>query len=63
MSKMLEAHEKTIRKIFSGDYFFQIPVYQRPYSWGWSKLVNCLMIYSQPCKKMKVGSIFWVVWF
>lgn len=34
MTKMLEAHEKTIREVFSGNYFFHIPVYQRPYSWG-----------------------------
>lgn len=29
----LYAHEKVIKSIFSDDYAFEIPVYQRPYAW------------------------------
>jgi len=31
--KTLEAHEQSLSKIFSDDYVFFIPGYQRPYSW------------------------------
>lgn len=33
MTKTLVAHEKSIAKIFSSDYVFKIPGYQRPYAW------------------------------
>lgn len=33
MAKTLEAHEQPINKVFSDDYVFHIPDYQRPYSW------------------------------
>lgn len=33
MSKTLVAHEQSLAKIFSDDYVFRIPGYQRPYSW------------------------------
>jgi hypothetical protein len=29
----IEAHERTIGQIFSDDYAFEIPPYQRPYAW------------------------------
>jgi hypothetical protein len=33
MTKTLEAHDKLIREIFEGSYQFEIPDYQRPYTW------------------------------
>lgn len=33
MSKTLVAHEQSLSKIFSDDYVFRIPGYQRPYAW------------------------------
>ena len=33
MAKTLVAHEQSISKIFSDDYVFRIPSYQRPYAW------------------------------
>lgn len=33
MSKTLVAHEQSLTKIFSDDYVFRIPGYQRPYAW------------------------------
>lgn len=33
MSNTLVAHEQSLTKIFSDDYVFQVPGYQRPYAW------------------------------
>lgn len=33
MAKTLVAHEQPIAKVFSDDYVFRIPAYQRPYAW------------------------------
>jgi hypothetical protein len=33
MAKTLSAHEQPIARIFSDDYVFRIPGYQRPYAW------------------------------
>ena len=29
----IEAHERVIKRVFSDDYAFEIPAYQRPYAW------------------------------
>ncbi|WP_254617103.1 GmrSD restriction endonuclease domain-containing protein [Burkholderia cepacia] len=34
MPHTLTAKEQTLQKIFSDEYVFTIPGYQRPYSWG-----------------------------
>jgi hypothetical protein len=34
MPTTLTAHEQAISRIFSNDYVFRIPSYQRPYAWG-----------------------------
>ena len=34
MPSMLTAKEQPLSKIFSDEYMFEIPAYQRPYSWG-----------------------------
>jgi hypothetical protein len=33
MTSALVAHEQAISRIFSNDYVFNIPSYQRPYAW------------------------------
>ena len=33
MTTKLIAHEQPISRIFSNDYVFHIPPYQRPYAW------------------------------
>ena len=34
MSQSLSAHEWPLNKVFSSDFEFTIPAYQRPYRWG-----------------------------
>jgi hypothetical protein len=38
----LSAHEMSLSKIFSSDYQFVIPDYQRPYSWGQEQAIQLL---------------------
>jgi hypothetical protein len=42
VAKSLFAHEHPLKKIFSSDYSFRIPQYQRPYRWGVDQAVQLL---------------------
>ena len=33
MKRPIEATEQELQRIFSDDYLFEIPPYQRPYAW------------------------------
>jgi hypothetical protein len=38
----LTAHEYPLKKVFSADFDFEVPVYQRPYAWGVEQAVQLL---------------------
>ena len=50
MARTLVAHEEAVQKVFSDDYVFRIPDYQRPYSWTTEQareLIEDLLAYVQ----------------
>ncbi len=54
--KSLSAHEYPVSKIFCDDYLFEIPSYQRPYSWT-TEQASELVVDLQDYVKGKSGSI------
>lgn len=42
MKKTLEAKEQELKRIFSDDYLFEIPAYQRPYAWQIEQVTELL---------------------
>ncbi|NOX41101.1 MAG: DUF262 domain-containing protein [Alphaproteobacteria bacterium] len=50
MKQTIEAKEQKLKRIFSDDYLFEIPAYQRPYAWTTeqtSELLDDLMACGQ----------------
>lgn len=42
VGQSLSAHERTLNKVFSSDFEFNIPAYQRPYRWGTEQALQLL---------------------
>lgn len=60
MTKTLEAHDKLLKEIFSDNYQFEIPDYQRPYAWTTEQaeeLFDDLRAAVQDDKQYFLGSI------
>lgn len=60
MSRTLVAHEQPLSKIFSDDYVFSIPGYQRPYSWTTEQareLIDDLYEFMQSSDKKILGEM------
>ena len=42
MKQTIEAKEQELKRIFSDDYLFEIPAYQRPYAWTTEQVTELL---------------------
>jgi hypothetical protein len=54
----IEAHEKPLKHIFSDDYAFEIPPYQRPYAWELDQTRQLLDDVCEELKKEPPGTYF-----
>ncbi|MFN9458226.1 MAG: DUF262 domain-containing protein, partial [Acidobacteriota bacterium] len=51
----IDAKEKSIRSVFSFEYAFSIPAYQRPYSWGTEQAKTLLSDLLAASETFRVG--------
>lgn len=54
----IEAHEQNLKRIFSADYAFEIPAYQRPYAWELDQTRQLLADLLEEVEKPNSGTYF-----
>lgn len=58
VSNPIEAHEQTLKRIFSDDYVFEIPPYQRPYAWEVEQATQLLTDLRTELDQKELGTYF-----
>ena len=57
-SSPIEAHEQTLKRIFSDEYIFEIPPYQRPYAWEVEQATQLLTDLRTELDQKETGTYF-----
>lgn len=57
-SNPIEAHEQPLKRIFSDDYIFEIPPYQRPYAWEVEQAAQLLADLRTELDQKELGTYF-----